>query len=68
MTKQLKLAVCERPFVKGVTQALVPEWSGYDLDREVRKHLKNLSEGTESFEIEYQKKLDAIRRKHGLND
>lgn len=39
-----------------------------DLDREVRKHLKNLSEGTESFEIEYQRKLDAIRRKHGLND
>lgn len=39
-----------------------------DLDREVRKHLKNLSDGTESFEIEYQKKLAAIRRKHGLND
>lgn len=39
MTKQLKLAVCERPFVKAVTQALVPEWSGYDLDREVRNAL-----------------------------
>ena len=34
MTKQLKLAVCERPFVKGVTQALIPEGSGYDLVRE----------------------------------
>lgn len=38
-----------------------------DLDREVRKHLKHLSEGTESFEIEYQKQLDAIKRKHGLS-
>jgi hypothetical protein len=38
-----------------------------DLDREVRKHLKHLSEGTESFEIEYQKQLEAIKRKHGLS-
>jgi len=38
-----------------------------DLDREVRKHLKHLSEGTESFEIEYQRQLELIRRKHGLD-
>lgn len=37
-----------------------------DLDREVRKHLKHLSEGTESFEIEYQKQLEAVRNKYGL--
>lgn len=37
-----------------------------DLDREVRRHLKHLSEGTEGFEIEYQKQLEQIRRKHGL--
>ena len=37
-----------------------------DLDREVRSHLKHLAEGTESFEIEYEKKLEAVRRKHGL--
>lgn len=37
-----------------------------DLDREVRKHLKHLNEGTESFEIEYQKQLEMIKRKHGL--
>ncbi|MBL4688086.1 MAG: DUF507 family protein [Nannocystaceae bacterium] len=37
-----------------------------DLDREVRRHLKHLSEGTSSFEIEYQKQLDAVKRKHGL--
>lgn len=38
-----------------------------DLDREVRKHLKHLDEGTSSFEIEYQKQLEAIKRKHGLS-
>jgi uncharacterized protein len=38
-----------------------------DLDREVRKHLKHLDEGTASFEIEYQKQLEAIKRKHGLS-
>lgn len=37
-----------------------------DLDREVKRHLKHLTEGTNSFEIEYQKQLDAIKRKHGL--
>ena len=37
-----------------------------DLDREVRRHLKHLSEGTNAFEIEYQKQLDAVKRKHGL--
>jgi hypothetical protein len=39
-----------------------------DLDREVKKHLKHLEEGTSSFEIEYQKQLDRIKRKHGLGD
>ena len=37
--KTLKLSICERPFVKGVTQALIPEWSGYDLVREVKNAL-----------------------------
>ncbi|MCA9694595.1 MAG: DUF507 family protein [Myxococcales bacterium] len=38
-----------------------------DLDREVRRHLKHLNENTESFEIEYQKQLELVRRKHGLD-
>lgn len=38
-----------------------------DLDREVRRHLKHLQEGTSSFEVEYQKQLEAIKRKHGLS-
>lgn len=38
-----------------------------DLDREVRRHLKHLEEGTASFEIEYQKQLEAVRRRHGLS-
>lgn len=37
-----------------------------DIDREVRRHLKHLNENTSSFEIEYQKQLDVIKRKHGL--
>jgi len=37
-----------------------------DLDREVRRHLKHLTEGTDSFEIEYHRQLDMIKRKHGL--
>jgi len=37
-----------------------------DLDREVRKHLKHLEEGTSSFEIEYQKQLELVKRRHGL--
>ncbi len=38
-----------------------------DLDREVRRHLKHLQDGTDSFEIEYQKQLDLVKRKHGLS-
>lgn len=38
-----------------------------DLDREVRRHLKHLQDGTDSFEIEYQKQLEMVKRKHGLN-
>lgn len=37
-----------------------------DLDREVRRHLKHLEEGTSTFEIEYQRQLERIKRKHGL--
>ncbi len=39
-----------------------------DLDREVRRHLKHLEEGTSSFEIEYQRQLEMIKAKHGLGD
>ncbi len=38
-----------------------------DLDREVRRHLRHLSEGTQSFEIEYQKQLEAVKDKYGLS-
>jgi hypothetical protein len=37
-----------------------------DLDREVRRHLKHLEEGTSSFEVEYQRQMELVRRKHGL--
>ena len=39
-----------------------------DLDREVRRQLKHLTDGTESFDVEYQRQLELVKRKHGLAD
>jgi hypothetical protein len=39
-----------------------------ELDEEVRRRIKNLEEGTQSWDIEYAKVLDQIKRKHGLNE
>ena len=38
-----------------------------ELDKEVRSKIKNLEEGTASFEIEYAKMMDQIKRKKGLS-
>ena len=37
-----------------------------DLDREVRSKIKNLSEGTATFEIEYQRVMEQMKAKKGL--
>ncbi|MEE2780369.1 MAG: DUF507 family protein [Myxococcota bacterium] len=37
-----------------------------DLDREVKKHIRNFEEGTSDYEIEYQKTMDRIRRTRGM--
>jgi len=37
-----------------------------DLDKEVRSKIKNLEEGTATFEIEYAKVMDQLKRKKGL--
>jgi hypothetical protein len=37
-----------------------------DLDNEVRDRIKNLEEGTRSWEVEYEKVMEQIRRKKGL--
>lgn len=37
-----------------------------DLDKEVRAKIKNLQEGTATFEIEYQRTLDELKRKKRL--
>ncbi len=39
---------------------------GRRLDREVREQLKNLEEGTSAWNIQYQKVMREVRRKHGL--
>ncbi len=38
-----------------------------DLDGEVRDRIKNLDEGTRNWEIEYQKVMEQIKRKRGLD-
>ncbi len=38
-----------------------------ELDKEVRSKIKNLEEGTATFEIEYAKVMDQIKRKKGLS-
>ncbi len=37
-----------------------------DVEKEVRDKIKNLEEGTVSFEVEYQKVMEQIKRKRGL--
>jgi hypothetical protein len=37
-----------------------------ELDQEVRRRIKNLQEGTSTYEVEYQKALDQIKRNRGL--
>jgi hypothetical protein len=38
------------------------------LDREVRERIKNLEEGTQSWEIEYNRVLDQMKQKFGLKE
>jgi len=38
------------------------------LDAEVRQRIKNLEEGTSTWELEYKKVMEQIRQKHGLKD
>ena len=40
---------------------------GGELDEEVRSKIKNLEEGTASFEIEYQRVMGELKRKKGLS-
>jgi uncharacterized protein len=39
-----------------------------ELDQEVRRRIKNLEEGTQSWELEYAKVMEQIKRKHGLGE
>ena len=39
-----------------------------ELDEEVRTRIKNLQEGTSQWDIEYQKALQQIKRKRGIDD
>jgi hypothetical protein len=39
-----------------------------ELDAEVRQRIKNLEEGTATWELEYSRVMDQIRQKHGLKE
>ena len=39
-----------------------------DLDKEVRQRIKNLEEGTATWEIEYQKVMDQMKQRHGIKE
>jgi hypothetical protein len=39
-----------------------------ELDQEVRRRIKNLEEGTQTWELEYAKVMEQIKRKHGLTE
>jgi hypothetical protein len=39
-----------------------------ELDAEVRQRIKNLEEGTQAWELEYNRVMDQIRQKHGIKD
>ena len=38
-----------------------------EIDEEVRRRIKNLAEGTQTWEIEYAKVMEQVKRKHGLD-
>jgi hypothetical protein len=38
-----------------------------ELDKEVRARIKNLQEGTQTWEVEYAKVLDQVKRKRGIS-
>jgi hypothetical protein len=37
-----------------------------ELDNEVRARLKNLQEGTDAWDVEYQRVMDQVKNKHGI--
>jgi hypothetical protein len=39
-----------------------------ELDAEVRRRIKNLEEGTSSWEVEYARAMEQIKRKHGITE
>lgn len=39
-----------------------------ELDKEVRQRIKNLEEGTSSWEVEYHRVLEQMKQKHGIKE
>jgi len=47
-------------------ESLIMAYVDDELDEEVRRKIKNLEEGTATWEIEYSKVLDQMKRNRGL--
>ncbi len=56
------------PTLRRKTRDILKKYMAVDdeLDEEVRRRIKNLAEGTQTWEIEYQKVMGEMKRKHGL--
>lgn len=39
-----------------------------ELDQEVRDKIKNLQEGTKTWEVEYSRVMEQVKRRHGISD
>ncbi|HKA89388.1 MAG TPA: DUF507 family protein [Haliangiales bacterium] len=56
------------PTLRRLIKDVLKKHMGVDeeLDAEVRQRIKNLEEGTASWELEYSRVMDQIKQKHGL--
>jgi uncharacterized protein len=56
------------PTLRRVIKDVLKKHMGVDeeLDAEVRQRIKNLEEGTQTWELEYSRVMDQIKQKHGL--
>ena len=39
-----------------------------EIDKEVRDKIKNLQEGTKTWEVEYARVMEQVKRKHGISE
>ena len=60
----------EDPILRRKLKAILSKHmeSEEELDREVRKRIKNLEEGSQTWEVEYSKVMDQMKQKYGMTE